>query len=118
MRKQVVVEVAHTLLSHCQFRDVHYLLQIEMRDKLISVRSHFGQVAVEFRLCHPQFVKQAVEKRCGIGDNLLPVVLPARIAKELAPFQNADVEEVAANVHPKLIAEYEAPILPSCLVES
>lgn len=40
------------------------------------------------------------------------------VAEQLAPFKDADVDEVAVRIHPKLVFEYQLPFSPASLVES
>lgn len=45
------------------------------------------------------------------------MVLAPLVAEELAPFKDANVDEIAVGVDPELIFEYQLPLSPARLVE-
>ena len=53
-----------------------------------------------------------------ICDDLWPVVLASFVAEELAPFKDADIDEVTVGVNPELIFEYQLPFSPAGFIES
>ena len=44
-------------------------------------------------------------------------MLASFVAEELAPFKDADVDEVAVGVNPELVFEYQLPFSPAGFVE-
>lgn len=45
-------------------------------------------------------------------------MLTSFVAEELAPFKDADIDEVAVSIHPELVIEYQLSLAPASLVES
>lgn len=115
--EQVFVEKRHALSRRSQLWQVHDFLGVEMGDKLISIGSHGVDVVFKLGLRELQRLQEADEEGILVCDDLLPIVLPSLVAEELAPFQHADVEEVAVGVHKELVVGNQRPFLPTGLVE-
>jgi len=117
MGEQVVVEQGNAFSRHPQFRWVHDLLRVKVRNKPVPIVSHFFDVCLELGLGKAYRLQQAIEEHNLVRDDFSPIVFAALVAKELAPFQNADIEEVTVGIYPKLVLEYKFAFPPARLVE-
>jgi len=74
-----------------------------MGDKLVPVGLHLITMCIEDVFGDVNAFAKVMQEGGWLGDDLLPMMLPVPLTKELAPLENADIEKVTVRIDPEVV---------------
>ena len=101
-RDEVVVKISRAVNDRLQARKLNFILLVQVSDELISIGADREAKGLQLLGVQIGEAVQAFQEQRGIGYGLGPVVLGIQIAEQLAPLENAHVDEVAIESPPEL----------------